>query len=100
MDKSLFASKTFWLNAVAVVVSLAGVFGFDLDLSPERQAEIAGIIVSLVGVANVVLRTFTGKPITGTAQASKLKEEVAKLARAEVGRMSTNDLKAELAKRA
>ena len=46
--KSIFASKTFWVNVVAVAAAVSGMFGFDLT------AELQGTIVATVmGIANI-----------------------------------------------
>jgi hypothetical protein len=58
--KKFYQSKTFWFFVLSLVVSVAGLFGFaDYQPSPQ-QAEIAGIIVSVVGI---LLRFFTEKPV-------------------------------------
>lgn len=54
--KKWYASKTFWVNALALVATIAqGSYGF--VVSPEVQ----GIILTLV---NVVLRTVTKEEIS------------------------------------
>ncbi len=58
--KSWIESRTIWLNIVAGVATLATVFGVDLGLTPEVQAElVAGIMV----VVNIVLRFMTSTAI-------------------------------------
>ena len=58
--KPWFQSRTLWVNLVAGAVTLGGVFGVDLGLTAETQAElVAGILV----VVNIVLRFVTTKPI-------------------------------------
>ena len=58
--KPWYLSRTFWVNIVAGAVTLGGVFGVDLGLTAETQAElVAGILV----VVNIVLRFVTTKPI-------------------------------------
>lgn len=58
--KPWYMSKTLWVNIVAGLVTLGGVFGVDLGLTAETQAElVAGIMV----VVNIGLRFVTSKPI-------------------------------------
>ena len=60
-SKKWYLSKTLWANLIAGVVTVAGVFGLDLGLDGEAQAQlVAGI---LVGV-NLVLRLVTSKSVT------------------------------------
>lgn len=59
-SKVWYASKTLWANIVAGLVTVAGVFGLDLGLDGEAQAQlVAGVMV----VVNIVLRLVTNKPI-------------------------------------
>lgn len=59
MDKkSIFVSKTFWVNILAVIaMTLQGVTGSDSLLSPEVQAAVLALV-------NIGLRTITKKSIT------------------------------------
>ena len=61
--KPFYASKTLWVNLVAVVAALAGAFGLDLgfELDAETQVTIVGAIM---GVVNIILR-FTTKSALG-----------------------------------
>lgn len=53
--KSLFESKTFWGNTIALVAVFAQAkFGFVID--PATQMQILALI-------NIVLRTITNKPV-------------------------------------
>ena len=60
--KPFYASKTLWVNLVAVIAALSGAFGLDLGLDPETQVTIVGAIM---GVVNIVLR-FTTKTAIGS----------------------------------
>lgn len=51
-----YASKTLWINVVATVATLAGVFKVDLGLTPEVQATVVTTILALV---NIALRLVT-----------------------------------------
>jgi hypothetical protein len=58
--KSKFASKTIWANLIAGAVTIGTVFGLDLGLTPETQAElVAGIMV----LVNIALRFVTDQGI-------------------------------------
>ena len=52
--KSIFISKTFWMNLVAVV----GAFW-----APISQYMSEETIVMLLGAANVIMRMFTKEPV-------------------------------------
>ena len=61
MDTTKFyASKTVWVNVVATVATLAGVFKIDLGLTPEVQATVVTTILALV---NIALRLVTNTAI-------------------------------------
>ena len=51
-----YASRTLWVNVVATVATLAGVFKIDLGLTPEVQATVVTTILALV---NIALRLVT-----------------------------------------
>ncbi len=59
--KPVWTSKTMWANAIALVASVLVAFGLDLDLTPEKQAALAGAIVA---VTNIILRFKTTKGVT------------------------------------
>ncbi len=61
-SKPFYASKTLWVNLVAVVAALTGAFGIDLGLDPETQVT---IVAAIMGVVNIVLRFTTDKAISG-----------------------------------
>ena len=56
-----YASKTLWVNVVAAVATLAGVFKLDLGLTPEVQATVVTTILALV---NIGLRLVTKTPVS------------------------------------
>jgi len=59
-SKPIYASKTIWVNLVAIVaLVLNSLYGIQLDA--ETQATIATTILALV---NVILRLVTTKPIS------------------------------------
>lgn len=55
--KSIFTSKTFWVNILAIVgIVVQGITGKEV-FNIEFQAAILGII-------NIILRTITKEPVT------------------------------------
>lgn len=56
-----YASKTLWVNVVALVATLAGAFKLDLGLTPEVQAT---VVTTIMAVVNIVLRFVTTTPIS------------------------------------
>jgi len=58
--KHALASKTVWLNILAVAAALGGAFGVDLGLTPETQGTLA---VAIVAVVNIILRFTTTKGV-------------------------------------
>jgi len=62
--KSLFASKTFWTNALSLVAMIATAGGYTLPAAiatPEAQAITIGTITT---IANIILRTVTSEPVS------------------------------------
>lgn len=59
-SKRWYASKMIWANIVAFAATMALVFGVDLGLTPEVQAQIVAAV--LAGV-NIVLRFITSRSI-------------------------------------
>lgn len=58
--KPFWASKTLWVNAVALVAAVTGAFSIDLGLDAETQT---AVVAAIMGVVNIVLRFVTGSPI-------------------------------------
>jgi hypothetical protein len=54
-SKSIFASKTFWLNVAGIIATVAGGAA---GILPPQYAAIA------MGVANILNRFLTVKPVT------------------------------------
>jgi len=62
-SKPFWRSKTFWFNALAVVVAVAGAFGFE-QFHPDPA--VGGIAAAIVAVVNLILRIwFTRQPLSG-----------------------------------
>ena len=60
--KSIFASKTFWFNALTSVVAIA-VFAQDSVLLADYPQTVA-LIGTGIGMVNVVLRLITKEAVT------------------------------------
>lgn len=63
--KPVWASKTFIVNAIAMVVMFASMAGFDLGLTEADTAQLAAGIMTIV---NIVLRFVTKSPVTITGK--------------------------------
>jgi len=63
--KSAWWSKINWVQAVAMLATVATVFGFDFP--PELQAKIVATITGVSGVATVILRTWFTTSVTPAA---------------------------------
>lgn len=59
-NKPWWASRTIWANVIAAAATLATVFGLDLGLTAEVQAQ---IVAGVMAAVNVALRFVTRKPI-------------------------------------
>ena len=62
--KSLFASKTFWFNAVLVVGEILQLV-LSLNILPPGTAVLIG------GIGNIVLRRLTNQPVVVSTALSK-----------------------------
>ena len=63
--KSIWASKVFWFNVLALVAAVAAQFGYSGEL-PDGWGIYVPVIVAVI---NMILRLFTYKPIAGSAGA-------------------------------
>ena len=59
--KEFWKSKTFWFNALFLVLTVAGVFGYG-EFAPDQDAKDIAMAVTLV--VNLILRFVTKEPIT------------------------------------
>jgi hypothetical protein len=66
-EKSDFASKINWTNAVSAVAVLAALFG--LDIPPDMQVKIVGFLGVATPVVTMILRTFFTKKLTASSAA-------------------------------
>jgi hypothetical protein len=58
--KSIFLSKTFWFNVLALVVTIATAFGFGSFQPDPKTAEYALVAVTII---NLLLRFATSQPV-------------------------------------
>ena len=63
--KSIFASKTFWINLFVIVAMVATNLGVDIGLDDVTKTEIATGIVAFV---NLILRFVTSTSVTVTGK--------------------------------
>jgi hypothetical protein len=61
IPKPFWASKTLWINLIALVAAISTAFGVDLGLDPEAQIAIVGTVMSVI---NIVLRFVTRAPVS------------------------------------
>ena len=61
--KPFWASRTLWVNFVAIVAAVLGTFGLGDVLDPEFQAT---VVAAVMGIVNIILRFVTTKPVTLT----------------------------------
>jgi len=63
MSKPFWTSKTLWVNFAVAVVGLIAIFSPKVrDALPDGQIE--ALALGLIGVANIVLRLVTDKPVS------------------------------------
>lgn len=61
-SKSIFQSKTFWLNIVTFIVAmLTSLMGTDMV---QSHPEAVTVFVMILNVLNIILRYLSGKPVT------------------------------------
>ena len=61
VSKPFWASKTLWVNLIALAVVVSTAFGVDLGLNPEAQVAVVGTVMSVV---NIILRLVTKAPVS------------------------------------
>lgn len=59
--KPFWTSKTMWINAIALLASVAGPLGLGFDLDAETQASLVGGIMAVV---NIILRATTNAGVS------------------------------------
>lgn len=60
--KSIFQSKTFYFNALTILVVVAGFFGYTPDAEIVDKA--TNMLVVIAPFVNIVLRLYTTKAVT------------------------------------
>ena len=58
-SKPFWASKTIWVNFIAIVAAIAAAMGF--DIGPELQAT---TVAFALGAANLAMRMISSKALT------------------------------------
>lgn len=74
--KPMYTSKTFWFNVIAVIVAVAGYFGYNefvpdadvMDQTASIMDEVIAMLGAGFGLANIFLRRITDKPATFTGE--------------------------------
>jgi len=61
ISKPFWASKTLWVNLIALAAAVSTAFGVDLGLNPETQVVVVGTVMSVV---NIILRLVTKAPVS------------------------------------
>jgi len=61
MAKSIFKSKTFWVNAITVAVGVAGYLAGSTVIQDYPQ--VIAVLAAVQGALNVALRLVTWQPI-------------------------------------
>ncbi len=59
-SKPFWASRTLWINAIALVAAVTGAFGLDLGLDAETQT---ALVAGVMAVVNIVLRLVTDSAV-------------------------------------
>lgn len=62
-SKPFWASKTLWVNVLALAASVTGTFGLDIGLTPEAQTSVVGGVMAVV---NIILRLVTKAGVGAT----------------------------------
>ena len=62
MGKSIFRSKTIWVNALTAIAGIAATLGGSELIADNPK--VAGIAAMITGVVNVLLRVVTKEPVT------------------------------------
>ena len=66
--KSIFKSRTMWLNAIAGIVAITTYINPEMltafGISPEKQHSVLTIVGAVTALANIVLRSFTNTAVS------------------------------------
>jgi len=58
--KEFWKSKTFWFNVLALIVAVAGYFGF---AGFEPDSDVLTLAAGIAAIINLILRSVTYQPI-------------------------------------
>ncbi len=59
--KPFWTSKTLWINVIALIAALGGIFEIDIGLTPVVQT---AMVTSIMAVVNMILRAITKSAVT------------------------------------
>jgi hypothetical protein len=59
-SKPFWASRTLWINAIALVAAVTGALGIDLGLGADIQT---ALVAGVMAVVNIVLRLVTDSAV-------------------------------------
>ncbi len=67
MKKSIFKSKTFWVNTIAVILSIITIIDpefISIFVTDEnRKVQLLTIIGAITGILNIILRSITSTSV-------------------------------------
>ncbi len=63
--KPFWASKTLWVNFVALIASTTGAFGIDLGLDAAAQTS---LVTGIMAAVNIVLRFVTDSGVSASGE--------------------------------
>lgn len=76
--KSIFASKTFWMNALALILSVAVLVDPQvlslIGIAPEKQIQVMAAIGALTAILNKILRMITNSAVSVNLTKPEVKE--------------------------
>lgn len=67
-SKTIWTSRTFWFNVLTVLVAVATHFGYTPNDVLTNNVESVLTNPFFIGLANILLRWITSKPVTLTQQ--------------------------------
>ena len=69
-SKSIFKSKTFWVNVIAGVIATATLISPEylaqLGIAEDKQVAVLTSVGTVTAILNVILRAITSAPVTIT----------------------------------